>query len=153
MKTARGILILLVIAVALGAAANAVSPRGLSWSRPLGRGVAAQVAHAGLVPVDLNTIRGIVGDRSYRLIDARPPEEFAIGRLPGALNIPWNPDAPDPAKPDDPEKRIVIYCSNEFCEQSLRLGERLRRIGYRHVAVFVDGYEAWWNAGGPVEQD
>jgi rhodanese-related sulfurtransferase len=152
-KTARRILILLAIAAFLAITANAVSPRGLSWSRPLGRGIGAQVADAGLVPVELKTVRGIVGDRSYRLIDARPPEEFAIGRIPGAVNIPWNPDAQLPSTLKDSDKRIIVYCDNEFCEQSLRLGEQLRKLGCRNIAVFVDGYEAWWNAGGAVDQD
>ena len=36
---------------------------------------------------------------------------------------------------------------------SLRLGILMKQSGYRDIAVFVDGYEAWWNARGPVEQD
>jgi rhodanese-related sulfurtransferase len=152
-KTARHILTLLAIASALGAGANALSPRGLSWSRPLGRGIGPQVADAGLVPIDLKTMRGILGDRSYRLIDVRSREDFAIGRLPGAVNIPWNPDAQTPSVLVAPDKWVVVYCSNEFCEQALQSATQLKRVGYRDVAVFVDGYEAWWNAGGPVDQD
>ena len=153
MNTARRILVLLAVAVSLAVAANALSPRGLSWSRPLGRGIGPQVADAGLVPIDLKTVQAIVGDRSTRLIDVRRPEEFAIGRLPGALNAPWNPGAQPRSIIEDPDRRIVVYCSNEFCDQSLQAGIQLRGWGYRNVAVFVDGFEAWWNAGGPVDQD
>lgn len=145
METARRILTLLAVAALLGASANAVSPRGLSWSRPLGRGIADQVVKAGLVPVDLKTVQDLVRNKSARLIDARTPEEFTVGRLPGAI-LPS-------ALPLEKDQPLVLYCGNEFCEQSLRLGEQLKMLGYRDIAVFVDGYEAWWNAGGPVDQD
>jgi rhodanese-related sulfurtransferase len=152
METTRRILIILAIAAATGAAANALSPRGLSWSRPLGRGIAAQVTDAGMVPVGLEDVRKMVAANSARLIDARKPELFAIGRLPGALNVPWDPDAPPKSIPPR-DKPLILYCDNEFCEQSLRLGLWLRSKGVRDIAVFVDGYEAWWNARGAVDQD
>jgi rhodanese-related sulfurtransferase len=152
METGRRILILVAIAGVLGASANAVSPRGLSWSRPLGRGITDQVTAAGLVPVTLRTVQDLIGAGSARLIDARKPELFSIGRLPGAINVPWDADAPPKSLPGR-DKPLVLYCDNEFCEQSLRLGEHLRKLGYRDIAVFVDGYEAWWNARGAVDQD
>ena len=137
--------LLLAIAVVLGATANAISPRGLSWTRPLGRGVGPQVTQAGLVPVDLASMKKLVG--AVRILDARTQEDFAIGRLPGAVR--WNPDGPLPPR----DKPIVVYCANEFCEYALEAGVKLKAAGYPDVAVFVDGYEAWWNAGGPVDQD
>ena len=145
-------LLLLAVAVLLGATANAISPRGLSWTRPLGRGVAGQVADAGMVPVDLATTRDLVNRKSVRIIDARKPELFQIGRLPGAVNMPWE-DGVLLSIEIRPTEPLLLYCDNEFCEQSLRLGEKLQRMGYRDIAVFVDGYEAWWNAGGTVDQD
>ena len=141
----KRILLLLGVAIVLGATANALSPRGLSWTRPLGRGVGPQVAAAGLVPVDLPSMKKLLG--TVRLIDARSAEDFAIGRLPGASR--WKPDGPPPPK----DRPIVVYCANEFCEQALDVGVRLKAAGTRDVAVFVDGYEAWWNAGGAVDQD
>jgi rhodanese-related sulfurtransferase len=140
----RRILILLALAGLLAVAANAVSPRGLSWTRPLGRGVGSQIVAAGLTPVDLNSMKDLVRRKSVLLVDARPPEEYRIGRLPGAV-----PSTPLPPR----DKPIVVYCANEFCETALQLGEQLKKAGYKDVAVFVEGYEAWWNAGGAVDQD
>lgn len=151
METGRRILILLAIAGLLGATANAISPRGLSWSRPLGRGIAAQVAEAGLAPVELKDVHALLA--TARFIDARPLEESAIGRLPGALAVPWDSDAPPKAVSVEKDKPVVVYCGNEFCEQSLGLARWLKANGWRDVAVFVDGYEAWWNSGGSVDQD
>lgn len=152
MKTALRILVLLAVASGLGAGANALSPRGLSWTRPLGRGVAQQVADAGLVPVDLKTVRELLTRKNLRIIDARREEEYRIGRIPGAVNIPWREDLRPLSSPIDP-RPVLVYCSNEFCEDALKTGMRLKAYGYPDVAVFVEGYEAWWNAGGPVDQD
>jgi rhodanese-related sulfurtransferase len=147
----RRILLLLATGAVLGAAANAVSPRGISWTRPLGRGIAGQVADAGMVPVNLATARDLVNRKSVRIIDARRPELFQIGRLPGAVNMPWEDGGT--LHIEKSTQPLLLYCDNEFCEQSLRLGEHLQRMGFRDIAVFVDGYEAWWNAGGAVDQD
>jgi rhodanese-related sulfurtransferase len=143
--TARRILILLAIAGLLAVTANAVSPRGLSWKEPLGKGLAAQFSAAGLTPVDLKSIKELIRKRSVLIVDARPRDEYDTGHLPGAV---WsNPEGPLP--PHD--RPIVVYCANEFCESSLRLGESLKKAGFADVAVFVDGYDAWWNAGGQFE--
>lgn len=153
MDSVRRILILVALAGLLGASANAISPRGLSWSRPLGRGVSAQVADAGLAPVGLKDVRALLQDRAIVFIDSRPREDFANGRLPGAKNIPWKEIEDGGPPPALPKGRLVLYCANEFCESSLRLGELLRKQGHRDVAVFIEGFEAWWNAGGAVDQD
>ena len=141
------ILILLALALALGATANAISPRGLSWTRPLGRGAGPQVVEAGLVPVDLRSAQALNLNPNVAFIDARSPESFSIGRLPRAIR--WSPDVRLPP----PEQRVVVYCDNEFCEKAVDVGRKLKKAGRKDVAVFVDGYEAWWNAGGPVDQD
>jgi rhodanese-related sulfurtransferase len=151
--TARRVVILIAIAVSLAVAANALSPRGLSWKEPLGHGLRAEVVAAGLTPVDVKDIRALLADRSILFLDVRPAEEFDTGHLPGAKNIPWNRiigDAGDAsAELRNPiDRPIIVYCSNEFCVFSLQVGAQLKRNGHRNVAVFVDGYEAWWNTGG-----
>lgn len=146
----RRILELLALSLVLAAAVNAVSPRGISWRRPLGDALQAQAAEAGLVPVDLAAAIVRIKDRSLILVDARTPEDFEIGHFPGALNVPWKliEEGQIPAGLPAPEQPLLVYCANEFCESSLLLGKWLRARGHRDVALFVDGYEAWWNAVG-----
>jgi rhodanese-related sulfurtransferase len=146
-ETARRILILLGIAGLLAVTANAVSPRGLSWKEPIGKGLAAQVSAAGLFPVSLISIPGLIETRSVLFVDARPRDEYNTGHLRGAL---WS--GPGGALPPR-DRPIVVYCANEFCESSLRLAEQLKKAGCTNVGVFIEGYDAWWNAGGSVEQE
>ena len=90
-------------------------------------------------PLAIDVRRAAAFDADDRLIAG------AIRRDPATLGS-WQGALPA-ARP------IVAYCANEFCESSLRLGERLKKSGYRDVGVLIDGYDAWWNAGGAVEQD
>ncbi len=137
----------------VAAAANAVSPRGIPWRDPLGQGLRAKAALAGLVPVDLEAVRALLKDPAVVVLDSRPRDEFANGRLPGARSLPWAGVEEGRGTPPQKDRPILVYCANEFCESSLRLGEWLRSKGHRDVALFVEGYEAWWNAKGPVDQD
>jgi rhodanese-related sulfurtransferase len=149
----KGILLLLAVAVVLGATANAISPRGLSWTRPLGRGVSEEAIAAGLLPVDLNTVKSLLNDPNVLFVDARAPEEFATGRLPRAVNVPPDRGNGTARLTKTMDQPIVVYCANEFCEAALKVGATFKNDGRRNVAIFVDGYEAWWNAGGAVDQD
>ena len=145
------IAVLLAVALVLGSAANAVSPRGLSWTHPLGRDLRARVLDAGLQPVRLSELPDLLP--MVRLLDARPAEDFKIGRLPGAKSIPWKDidggriPLPPPAGP------TIIYCANEFCEDALRLGRLMIQRGDTDVGILIEGYDGWWNRKGPVEQD
>jgi rhodanese-related sulfurtransferase len=136
----------------LGAVGNAVSPRGLSWSNPLGNGLRSRAAEEGLVPVNLDAARRILRLPGLVVLDSRPREEFRIGRLPGARSLPWAEAEEGRALPP-PAGPVLVYCSNEFCESSLRLGQWLRSKGIRDVALLVEGYDGWWNDRGPIDQD
>lgn len=146
MTTFRRILILLAAAGSLSVAANAVSPRGLSWSRPLGRGVKADVAAAGFVVVELKDVAALLHRPTTLFVDARSPEEFSGGHLPGAIRL----GDLKPARARD--LAVVLYCANEFCGAAFEQAVELRK-SLPNVAVFVDGYEAWSGAGGAVEPE
>ncbi len=145
--------VLLAVAVVLGSAANAVSPRGLSWSKPLGKDQRARIVEAGLVPVEQQALRQILLEGLSRLVDARSREDYRIGRLPGAYSCPWRELEAKTATPPPQGGPIVVYCSNEFCDDALNLARWLLANGYKDVGVLLDGYDAWWNARGTVEQD
>ena len=144
----RRVALLLGAAAAVATASNALRPRGLSWTKPLGPELRAQAVEAGLVPVDLDALRRLLKDKVH-FIDSRPRDEFEIGALPGAVSVPWKEIEEGRLPPlPPPEQPIVVYCANVWCESSLLLGRWLKKRGYRDVALFVDGYEVWWNADG-----
>ena len=147
------IAVLLAVAVVLGSVANALSPRGLSWAKPLGKDQLAKIVDAGLVPVDPSALTQNNQVTLWRLVDARSREDYRICRLPGAYSCPWRELEKNTATPPPQGGPIVVYCSNEFCDDALDLGRWLLAHGYKDVGVLLDGYDAWWNARGTVEQD
>lgn len=87
-------------------------------------------------------------------IDARKPEEYQDGHIPGALNFYGN--EPDKFAPlvlpqlPDKTKEIVTYCHGGDCDLSLQAAKALGEAGYTHVEIFVGGWPEWEKAGYPV---
>lgn len=80
-------------------------------------------------------------------IDARPEEEFARGHVPGALLLnedEWNVLLPALLATWSPERKLVVYCSQESCSASHAVAERLRNEAeLKNVYVLEGGWEKW----------
>lgn len=88
-------------------------------------------------------------DGLVTVLDVRPEDEFALGHLPGALNIPLA--ELDRRLAELPANRKVIaYCRGPYCVLSFEAVAALRMRGYV-VHRLEDGYPEWKAAGLPVE--
>ncbi|MER8434892.1 ArsR/SmtB family transcription factor [Mesorhizobium caraganae] len=88
-------------------------------------------------------------DGLVTVLDVRPDDEFALGHLPGALNIPLA--ELDRRLAELPANREVIaYCRGPYCVLSFEAVAALRMRGYV-VHRLEDGYPEWKAAGLPVE--
>ena len=84
------------------------------------------------------------------VLDVRPPEEFAAGHVPGALNIPI--DQLETRLRELPKRREVIaYCRGPFCLMSFDAVQLLRKKGIK-ARRLEDGMPEWRVAGLPVEE-
>lgn len=93
-------------------------------------------------------------DDNTILVEALPDEVYAEGHLPGAVNIrPRRVDELAPFLLPDPNARIVVYCGSASCDASLRVAQRLHRLGYRNVLRYTAGKQDWIAAGLPIERD
>lgn len=79
------------------------------------------------------------------VLDVRPPDEFAMGHLPGAINIPIEELEARLAELD-PGQEVVAYCRGAYCVLSFEAVDRLRARGYR-ARRLEDGYPEWKAAG------
>ena len=83
------------------------------------------------------------------IIDVRPEDEFALGHLPGAVNIPLR--ALERRLSElDPSKEIVAYCRGPYCVYADDAVRLLRSRGLKARRLDV-GYPEWRRAGLPVE--
>ena len=82
------------------------------------------------------------------VLDVRPPDEFALGHLPGAVNIPLRALKTRLAELD-PAQDIVAYCRGEYCVLSFEAVALLRARGFS-VRRLQDGLPEWRAARLPV---
>ena len=81
------------------------------------------------------------------LIDVREPDEFAVERIPGAINIPLSTFRTD-ALPEAGGKRIVFHCAGG--KRSAAAVERCRAAEHAPDAHLAGGIAAWKAAGLPT---
>ncbi|WP_442918242.1 ArsR/SmtB family transcription factor [Magnetococcus sp. PR-3] len=99
------------------------------------------------MPVDELLVRAREG--SVTVLDVRPPEEYAAGHLPGAINIPLKElEARLAQLPSGQE--VVAYCRGPYCVLSFETVAILRAKGIK-ARRLQDGMPEWRLAGLPVE--
>lgn len=82
------------------------------------------------------------------VLDVRPEDEFALGHLPGAVNIPLR--ALEARLSElDPAHEIVAYCRGPYCVLSYEAVAALRAKGFK-ARRLEDGLPEWRAAGLPV---
>ena len=113
--------------------------------------------------VSTHELKEIIRSGSAVLLDARPPMEFAVSHIPGALNV-----APQSGRPAHPyisdvaevgrllggakEKALVLYCNGPFCGKTKRLGTELLGAGYTNVRRYQLGAPSWRTLAGEAMQ-
>ncbi len=83
------------------------------------------------------------------VLDVRPPDEFALGHLPGAVNIPLR-ELEARLADLDLLQEIVAYCRGPYCVLSYEAVAALRTKGFK-ARRLEDGFPEWRAAGLPVE--
>jgi len=85
------------------------------------------------------------------VLDVRPEDEFALGHLPGAVNMPLQKLEIRLAE-FDPAQEIVAYCRGPYCVLSYEAVAFLRARGFK-ARRLEDGLPEWRAAGLPVVTD
>ena len=85
------------------------------------------------------------------ILDVRPEDEFALGHLPGAVNIPLRKLEMRLAE-FDAAQEIVAYCRGPYCVLSYEAIAILRARGFK-ARRLEDGLPEWRAAGLPVTTD
>jgi ArsR family transcriptional regulator len=82
------------------------------------------------------------------ILDVRPEDEFALGHLPGALNIPLR-ELEARLGEMKPGQEIIAYCRGPYCVLSYEAVAQLRARGFK-ARRLEDGLPEWRAAGLPV---
>jgi ArsR family transcriptional regulator len=106
-------------------------------------------ARDALEPVSREDMVSRLRDGLVTVLDVRPEDEFALGHLPGALNIPFG-KLEDRLSELPAGREVIAYCRGPYCVLSFEAVAALRARGYL-VRRLEDGYPEWKAAGLPVE--
>jgi rhodanese-related sulfurtransferase/DNA-binding transcriptional ArsR family regulator len=101
-----------------------------------------------LEPVSREQLLELSRAAAVTVLDVRPPDEFALGHLPGAVNIPFRELEARLAE-FDPAQEIVAYCRGPYCVLSYEAVAALRARGFK-VRRLEDGLPEWRAAGLPI---
>jgi rhodanese-related sulfurtransferase/DNA-binding HxlR family transcriptional regulator len=102
-----------------------------------------------LEPVAAAELTTRLREGSVVLLDVRPSDEYSLGHLPGAVNIPLRELEHRLAELPQGHD-IVAYCRGPYCVLSFEAVAALRARGFQ-VRRFEDGFPEWKAAGLPIE--
>jgi ArsR family transcriptional regulator len=102
-----------------------------------------------LEPVSRKELMRRLKDGLVTVLDVRPEDEYALGHLPGAINIPLKMLTRQ-LKKLDRSREIIAYCRGAYCVLSFEAVAALRARGFE-ARRLEDGLPEWRAAGLPVE--
>jgi len=113
-----------------------------------------EVQFQGVKTLDLAQAHHIWQEKKALFVDARKAEEYQELHVQGAVNVPpetWAELSSSELMKMAKTQELVIYCSQESCDDALKLAKKLRAAGFIRVMAFTGGFRAWDEAGYPAD--
>jgi rhodanese-related sulfurtransferase/DNA-binding transcriptional ArsR family regulator len=98
-------------------------------------------ARDAMEPLSRRELRQRMKAGTVTVVDVRPKDEFAMGHVPGAINLADLPRS----------KEVVAYCRGPYCVFAFEAVAALRKAGYK-ARRLEDGMPHWRAEGLPVAQ-
>ncbi|MDP2746704.1 rhodanese-like domain-containing protein [Pseudomonas sp.] len=86
------------------------------------------------------------GEVDFVLVDARGPNAFASGHIPGAINIAHRLITADFMQQYSKNSLFVVYCAGPHCNGANRAALKLAALGYP-VKEMIGGISGWLDEG------
>ncbi len=149
----KEVAILSLAALVSALAVNYMSPSGLSLTHPPDFAISKETSPFPIV--DAAAARRLQQKSGCVLVDARSPERYKAGHIPGAFLLPaYQTDAYIFSffKRYPPETTVITYCTGVDCSDSRVLAEELAAAGYKNLKIFAGGMDAWQENGYAIEK-
>ena len=95
----------------------------------------------------------ILAARSEPVLDVRTAKEYAIGHIPGTINVFERELQRISELYPDRDTRMILYCNGPSCGKSKRTSEQLVALGYTHVRRYQLGMSVWRALSHTVQTD
>lgn len=145
---------IVILSLCLGTLSQFFGPSPIPWVQDHSQSPLAKARAAGIEVVSLEQTRDVVSGGGFLVLDARSASDFDAGHLPEAISFPnatRGESYYEMAALLQPDQPLLIYCSGKTCDDALQLGLFLRAQGSQKVLLFTEGFQAWKEAGLPIE--
>jgi len=140
--------LVLIIALVIGAAFALSAPVALA--KDLTKQDLDKEAESKITEIAPDAAKAEMDKGNVVILDCREPDEYKAGHIPGAVNIPLGQmEFKIEEKFPDRNTRIIMYCKSGV--RSSLACCRIDPMGYKNVVNLQGGWEAWLEAGYPVE--
>lgn len=97
--------------------------------------------------------KGLENGAGATLVEALAERYWKDGHLPGAIQLDYT-EVRERAQAVLPDKdaKIVVYCANEACQNSVKAAGELEALGYTNVYEYAGGKQDWTDAGFELEK-
>jgi rhodanese-related sulfurtransferase len=144
--------VIIIASVVCGLGSNFFAEKPL----PLFKALAEPGPLAGAVSfseADADIVRQLSADPGTVLIDARVPELFKQGHIPGAISLPmsrFDELIGERRAQLQAARLLVVYCSGPNCQDSYELALKLWGKGFKDLLLYRGGIEDWLEKGNVV---
>lgn len=109
-----------------------------------------------IVEIEILRVEKSAQNNAQVIVDVREPEEFSLGHINGAINVPRGvlEFRTDPSYPGgipslyDKTAPIILYCRSGA--RSALAAQSLVQMGYKATTSMAGGFLAWQAAGLPI---
>ncbi|MCF8224732.1 MAG: metalloregulator ArsR/SmtB family transcription factor [Bacteroidales bacterium] len=91
--------------------------------------------------VNLEELESMINDKNVLLMDVRPPSEYELGHISGAVSVPMN-ELLCCLKDFSKDQEIIAYCRGPFCVLADEAVKVLSENGFK-VRRLDEGYPEW----------
>jgi rhodanese-related sulfurtransferase len=102
---------------------------------------------------DADFVRQLSSDPVTVLLDARLPELFSRGHIPGAVNLPVSSFAavlPQHLSRLQSARLIIVYCGGPLCGDAVDLAGKLYEKGFKDILIYRGGMGDWQRRGNAI---
>jgi len=147
------IIVISAISIVFGFVNNAVNPNRVlvSTQRPVAEAADNAVIADSTeslqhpIVVDKQQVKRLIKEEAAVLLDARLPEEYKAGHMPGAINVPVEMlgEFIDKIEALPKDAWVISYCDGPPCDKGKMLADELFYMDFTRVAYYDAGMDDW----------
>jgi rhodanese-related sulfurtransferase len=100
--------------------------------------------------ITTDELKALLAGGKITVIDVRPPDEYAVSHVPGAVNI-FEKEIDRMLDACTNRPPVALYCNGPFCGKTGRVAETLWKRGCTAIRRYQEGLPVWSALGNPAE--